>query len=560
MTWLLAVTVLVPLACAPVAAARPQLGARLAPLVALPALACAILAPGDRLDAPWLLLGTTLELDPTGRALLGAFAVVWILAAVAAADVAGDHPRVWWAAWLTAAAGSLGLPLAADAVTFYLCFGLLTFAAYPLVVHRRDAAAMRAGRVYVAYAVVGEAALLGGLVLAASAAGTSDAAAMAAALAVGPGHEAVVALLIVGLGVKAGLLGLHPWLPVAHPVAPAPASAVLSAALVKAGLLGLLRFLPIGDAALRDAGAVLVVLGLTGALVGVGFGLARRDVKTALAYSTVSQMGVMLSVVGVGLAEPAIAAAAVAAVTAYAVAHALAKATLFLGAGLEGGSPRLAVAGMVVAALALAGAPLTAGYAAKGGVQTVFADGPAGWASGLDAALQLSAAATAALATHIVLALRAAERSGPPRTAGWAAWAAAVAVVATAPWVAFPAFGLPVPSVPSAASALASAWPLLAGAAAGAALHAARRPRREVPAGDVLVGVEAVAHRAAPALRGGVGHVTATATAARATAANLELTARRAAGRVDASLSTPAATVAAAVAVAVAVLLGAMLR
>lgn len=555
---LLALTILAPLAAAVATAARPALARVLAPAAALPALACAAAAPDGRLELPWLLLGTTLALDATGRALLGACAVVWLLAGIAAADAASGHPRIWWASWLAAATGSLGLPLAADAVTFYLLFGLLTFAAYGLVIQTRREDAMRAGRVYVAYAVAGEAALLGGLVLAAWAAGTTDTAAMAAALADAPERNAAIALLVAGLGVKAGLLGLHSWLPVAHPVAPAPASAVLSAALVKAGLLGLLRFLPLGEAALRDAGAVLVALGLAGALAGVALGLSRRDVKTALAYSTVSQMGVMLAIVGIALAAPDTAAAAIAAVTVYAVAHALAKAALFLGAGLRGGLPAVATAGMAVAALALAGAPLTAGAAGKEAAKSVFAAGPAGWAPPLEILLQISAAATAALMTHVVLTFDAARFRPGRRAAAWPAWAALLAVLLTAPWVAFPAFGLPVPALPSAAAVWSTAWPLATGVAGALALRAAGRPRGEVPAGDVLALAETVAVSAGAGLRRGVGRVTAAAHAARSGLARADVAGRSASDRLDAVLAPPGATVAAAIAIAV--LLGVTLR
>jgi hydrogenase-4 component B len=164
-----------------------------------------------------------------------------------------------------------------------------------------------------------------------------------ARLAGAPGGELAAALLIAGFGVKAGLLGLHVWLPLAHPVAPTPASAVLSGAMVKAGLLGWLRFLPLGTAALPVVGATLVVLGLAGAFLAALAGVLQRDAKTILAYSTVSQMGLLAVGVGLALAEPAAWPLAAAALPLYALHHGCTKAALFLGVptcGAVAGSSR----------------------------------------------------------------------------------------------------------------------------------------------------------------------------------------------------------------------------
>ena len=94
-----------------------------------------------------------------------------------------------------------------------------------------------------------------------------------------------------GFGIKAGALALHFWLPLAHPAAPVPASAVLSGAMIKAGLLGWLRFLPLGYAALPAAGLGLVGVGLAAALIGAAAGALQRNPKTVLAWSSVARWG-----------------------------------------------------------------------------------------------------------------------------------------------------------------------------------------------------------------------------------------------------------------------------
>ena len=116
-------------------------------------------------------------------------------------------------------------------------------AAYGLVIHNGDAAALRAGRVYLAMTLVAEAALLAALILIFEHTGTL---APAPAQLMGSGDWAI-GLLIFSLGIKAGLVLLHVWLPLAHPAAPVPASAVLSGTMIKAALIGWMRFLPLGS-------------------------------------------------------------------------------------------------------------------------------------------------------------------------------------------------------------------------------------------------------------------------------------------------------------------------
>src|SRR5690606_1078662 len=178
--------------------------------------------------------------------------------------------------WYATLAGNLGVCIAADVVTFYALFSLLSLAAYGLVVHDGTTRAFRAGRVYLVLAVIGEMGLVFGLMLAAQAAGGLEIDAARAALANAPQRDLTIALLVVGFGVKAGLVPLHVWLPLAHPIAPTPASAVLSGAIVKAGILGLMRFLPL-EAILLDWGHVLAFAGLVTAYYGVLIGLTQTD-------------------------------------------------------------------------------------------------------------------------------------------------------------------------------------------------------------------------------------------------------------------------------------------
>lgn len=240
---------------------------------------------------------------------------------------------------------------------------------YGLVVHEGDRDALRAGRVYLILTLCAEVVLFMAMILIATQTGT-----------VVPTPEDLtrlgdltIGLLILGLAVKAGLVPLHVWLPLAHPAAPIPASAVLSGAMIKVALLGWLRFLPIGELALPGWGLLFVVVGLATAFFAVPIGLVQSNPKVLLAYSSLSKMGLMVVVVGATLIEPAIAGAVVIGIGLYAGHHALSKGALFLGVGLRksapGPSQSWVLVGLLVLALSMAAVPLTGGAVAKYGIK-----------------------------------------------------------------------------------------------------------------------------------------------------------------------------------------------
>ena len=338
---------------------RWQAGAvRLLPLAPLPALAFALAGAPGGLVVPDLLLGVTLAPVPGGALLVGMTALVWIAAGIHAALTlrAGQHSGVLAGFWCITLAGNLGVFLAGDVVTFYLAFAAVSLAAWFLVVHDRTAKALSAGKLYITLAVLGEAALLIGLMIGAAAAEDLQIATVRAAFADAPLGQWGLGALVLGFGIKAGMVPLHIWLPVAHPAAPVPGSAVLSGAIVKAGLIGMVLFLPDGS----GWSGVLITAGLLGAFGAALWGLTQRNPKAVLAYSTVSQMGLMLMLMGAGSGNLAF----------YALHHGLAKACLFLCVGilLAATSPRQRHATLLVAAaiaVSVAGVPLTGGALAK---------------------------------------------------------------------------------------------------------------------------------------------------------------------------------------------------
>jgi formate hydrogenlyase subunit 3/multisubunit Na+/H+ antiporter MnhD subunit len=155
-----------------------------------------------------------------------------------------------------------------------------------------------------------------------------------------PGWASAAFLLaLVGFGAKAGLVPLHVWLPEAHPAAPSPVSALMSGVMLKTAIYGMLRvtFDLVGDPQWWW-GLVAIALGLATALYGVIFAAVQTDMKRLLAYSSIENVGVLFTGIGLaivfhGAGMHALAALALVAVLYHALNHAFMKSLLFLGTG-----------------------------------------------------------------------------------------------------------------------------------------------------------------------------------------------------------------------------------
>lgn len=475
---------------------------RLAPWGPLPALLLALLPQSDvSLHVPWLLLGGNLGLDGTGRVFLLLVALLWLAAGLYARGYLAQDTRKrrFLGFFLLTMSGNLGLPIALNLLDFYFFFALMSFSAYGLVVHDGSPFAQRAGRIYLYLVLLGEVLLFVALVLAARVADSLVLADAAAAVAHAPERDLILVLLVAGFGIKAGMVPLHVWLPLAHPAAPIPASAVFSGAMIKAGLLGLMRFLPLGLIALPGWAHALIILGLIMIFFGVMVGLVQQQAKTVLAYSSISQMGFPIIGLGLGLAEPASWALLAPAVTLYALHHGLAKGALFLGVGLApglasgGGRRWLILAGLLLPALALAGAPLTSGAVAKAALKPYVYDAPGFWPAVLPLLFSLAALGTTLLLARFLFVLwpRRADDylQSPLMWIGWSLLALAQVLCS--------AGLLPVMGNVTAGHEVKLwdlLWPLSAGTllAAWVWLRSRAADEREplVPPGDLLVAVE----------------------------------------------------------------------
>ncbi len=463
----------------------------LLPLAPVPGLAAALLAAGAP-SISWTLprLRLTLALDLPGAVLLGTAALLWIGAGVyAAAHQRGQpHSTRFAEFWLLALAGSLGVFFAADLVSFYVLFALASLAPYGLIAHDGTPRARRAALIYVNFAVLGEALLLAGFVLLAAAI-PGESLLIGDAVAALPGsatRTVTLICLIAGFGLKAGLVPLHVWLPLAYSAAPIPAAAVISGAISKAGIIGLIRFLPV-MAGLPHWGGALTGIGLFAAFYGVAVGVTQANPKTVLAYSSISQMGFIAAVLGRALSAGS--AGALLPVAFYAGHHVLAKGSLFLAVGVaaRGGARRLwlVLLPAAVVALGFGGLPFTGGGLAKLAVKAPLEGGAVG------ALATASAVASTVLMLYFLRRLATVAPAAPngattaSLTVPWLVLAFASVAI---PWVLYPALGLGSLTEAFASASLWKAlWPVLVGVvlAAGLARWEGALPR--VPEGDIVV-------------------------------------------------------------------------
>jgi formate hydrogenlyase subunit 3/multisubunit Na+/H+ antiporter MnhD subunit len=287
--------------------------------------------------------------------------------------------------YLLMLASMLLVLLARDAVVFLMGWEIMTITSYLLVsFDHHEPAVRRAGWIYLIAGHLGLACVLAVFVLLGDRAGGFDFTAMRAQPAGGALGVVALALAIAGFGVKAGIVPLHVWLPEAHAAAPSHVSALMSAVLIKLGIYGILRTLSFVQPTVW-AGPVLGTLGAASAILGIALALYQRDIKRALAYSSIENVGVIFLGIGVGLwgqanGNPTIAALGLFGGLMHVWNHALMKGLLFLGAGsvvhaagtrdlerLGGLLRRMPGTGslLFVGAVAIAGLPPLAGFASE---------------------------------------------------------------------------------------------------------------------------------------------------------------------------------------------------
>ena len=349
--------------------------------------------PRQQLRIDWLLplIGVRLGLDPLGGFFMAATGAVAISVGIYAV---GYARREHWARFPLLVlplfvAALLLVPAAGSVTTFLLAWELMAASSLVLVLSgHRQGAVRSAGVSYAVMTQLGFAVILLGLMVLAAVSGADGFAAIAArAGGISTGARSTVFVLtVLGFGSKAGLLPLHAWLPRAHPEAPSPVSALMSAAMVNIGIYGIIRIdLQVLGPGPHWWGLTLMIVGAVSAVFGVLQASVATDLKRLLAYSTTENMG--LITLGLGAAAlltssgaPAVAAIAITAALLHVLSHAAFKTLGFLAAGsvlaatglrdldkLGGLARRMPVTTVMfgIAALGASGLPLGAGFVSE---------------------------------------------------------------------------------------------------------------------------------------------------------------------------------------------------
>jgi hydrogenase-4 component B len=230
--------------------------------------------------------------------------------------------------------------MADNALTFLMAWEAMSLSAYIMVLTEHDRpGTIRAAWWYIGVTHAGFAALVAMFLLLSGGELTTSFAAMRSASLTPGVRDAAFALGLLGFGAKAGVVPLHVWLPMAHPVAPSHVSALMSGVVIKMGIYGLLRVtvdLLAGGPAWW--GGFVLGLGTVSALLGVLYALMEHDLKRLLAFHSVENVGIIFIGIGAGLmfhsyGLPTLAALGLLGGLYHTINHACFKALLFLGAG-----------------------------------------------------------------------------------------------------------------------------------------------------------------------------------------------------------------------------------
>jgi hydrogenase-4 component B len=326
-------------------------------------LAGAILGPDGAfaLPGPWYLgaAGLAFRGDPLARWFLAIIGIVGVAVALFSPGYLHHLRRrvslgFIWAALAALMVSMCGVVLAANALVFLVAWEAMALSSFALVAADHEQHAVRhAALVYLGATRIGTAFLMAGFLWAHQLTGSWEFSAwqLSGGAAAGP-----AVLIFLGLATKAGCWPFHLWLPIAHPAAPAPVSALMSGVMIKTAIYAMARLLvlapiPVGDGgpaldptpvgeptSVLFLGPVVLILGAISAFWGVLFALLQNDLKRLLAYSSVENIGLIL--MGLGLAMVArqlghalLYQVGLAAGLLHTLNHALFKSLLFLGAG-----------------------------------------------------------------------------------------------------------------------------------------------------------------------------------------------------------------------------------
>jgi len=261
--------------------------------------------------------------------------VMWLVTSIFSRDyLKHDHAPGRYAFFTLLTQGAtVGLFLSDSIFSAFCFFEVMSMASYPWVAHEEEPDAMRAAETYLYIAVIGGLVMLMGIFLLPDSMATASYA-LLPELAQGRNLWLAAALIFVGFGAKAGAFPIHIWLPKAHPVAPAPASALLSGMLTKAGVLGMLILTLHLMRGVTSFAGLIFWLGVITMFLGAFLAIFSTNLKRTLACSSLSQIGFIM--VGVGTQGLCVCENGLAAfgTIQHMMNHSLFKLVLFLCAGI----------------------------------------------------------------------------------------------------------------------------------------------------------------------------------------------------------------------------------
>ncbi len=340
-------------------------------------------------------LGILLRMDSLAAVFIGMTAIVGVFISLyawgyfRAQETSAEGLPLFWPLWLFLWAGLNGLFLSNDLFNLFVTIEVIGISAVSLAVLTGKTPALFAGLRYLLAAITGSMAYLFGVSLLYGSTGTLDLGLLGEVLEPGPTTSFSLLVITLGLMIKMAGFPFHFWLPPAHSSAPAPVSALLSALVVKGAFYILLRlWMEVFGVSLTYAAGQLI--GLAGAIAviwGSWQALIQTSFKLIVAHSSVAQLGYLLMVFPLLILAPGVSAdsadwlsPAWTAGIYQVIAHAFAKASFFLSAGLiimalghdriESlrdlvGNMRITALAIGIAGVSLIGLPPSGGFMAK---------------------------------------------------------------------------------------------------------------------------------------------------------------------------------------------------
>ncbi|HFD86363.1 MAG TPA: formate hydrogenlyase [Gammaproteobacteria bacterium] len=297
--------ILVPLL--PLLLAFPALRSRLPwprHIALLPAVVLLILPASISIELPWLLLGTGLGIDGTGRLFLAMSVLIWIAAATLLHTVKGKTiDERFTTFFLLTLAGNLGAILATELVGFFAFLVLMGYAFYGLLVAGVDERTRRAARLYLVLLILSDLALFEALLIAASMTGDLGFEVVRQAMAQSPSSALYMSMVLAGFAARAAIWPSHFWLLRLFASSQPAVAILLGAVPVAIALLGIVRWLPVGEITSPDLGLIVQGLGVAAMLYAILAGIKRAQLKMLPAYVTIFATGLFAAVLGAGLSD-----------------------------------------------------------------------------------------------------------------------------------------------------------------------------------------------------------------------------------------------------------------